>query len=88
MVKVKKEEGKMFKKLRKYIDTNKGWKENNKVYLKEIQNFLDKADNIQDNELKQKIIGQMLRCDNILTQIAENRFLEFYELGYKNAKKE
>lgn len=78
----------MLKKLRKYIDTNKEWKESNKTYLREIQNFLDKADNIQDNELKQKIIGQMLRCDNILTQIAENRFLEFYELGYKNAKKE
>ena len=88
MVKVKKEEEKMLKDSKGYINTYKGWKESNKIYLREIQNFLDKADNIQDNELKQKIIGQMLRCDNILTQMAENRFLEFYELGYKNAKKE
>ena len=85
MVKFEKIEGQYFY---EYMEMVKEWKESNKTYLREIQNFLDKADNIQDNELKQKIIGQMLRCDNILTQIAENRFLEFYELGYKNAKKE
>ena len=53
-----------------------------------MQNFFDKADNIEDNELKQLIIGQMLRCDNVLTKIAESRFQEFYKLGYKNAKEE
>ena len=67
---------------------NRSWKEENKKYLKELQNFFDKADNIADEELKNKAIGQMLRCDNILTKIAENRFEEFYKLGYKDAKEE
>ena len=72
----------------KKIKDNKEWKEKNKVYLKELQNFFDKADNIEDKNLKQLIIGQMLRCDDVLTKIAENRFQEFYQLGYKNAKGE
>lgn len=70
------------------IESSKEWKENNKEYLRELQNFFDKAENILDIELKQKIIGQMLKCDEILTKIAENRFEECYKLGYKNAKKE
>ena len=77
----------MTKNLKGNID-NKDWKEKNKNYLKELQNFFDKADNIEDNNLKQKIIGQMLKCDDILTKIAESRFDEFYKLGYKKAKKE
>lgn len=77
----------MIKNIKRNID-NKDWKEKNKIYLKELQNFFDKADNIEDNNLKQKIIGQMLKCDDILTKIAESRFEEFYKLGYKNAKKE
>ncbi len=77
----------MTRNIKENID-NKDWKEKNKNYLKELQNFFDKADNIEDNNLKQKIIGQMLKCDDILTKIAESRFEEFYKLGYKNAKKE
>ncbi len=77
----------MLKKIEGNID-NKEWKEKNKKYLKELQNFFDKADNIEDKDLKQLIIGQMLRCDDVLTKIAENRFQEFYQLGYKNAKEE
>ena len=77
----------MIKNIKRNID-NKDWKEKNKRYLKELQNFFDKADNIEDSNLKQKIIGQMLKCDDILTKIAESRFEEFYKLGYKNAKKE
>ena len=67
---------------------NRSWKEENKKYLKELQNFFDKADNIADEEIRNKIVGQMLRCDEILTRIAENRFEEFFKMGYKNAKKE
>ena len=77
----------MIKNIKRNID-NKDWKEKNKIYLTELQNFFDKADNIEDSNLKQKIIGQMLKCDDILTKIAESRFEEFYKLGYKNAKKE
>ena len=85
--KVKRERNIMLKKIEEDID-NKEWKEKNKKYLKELQNFFDKADNIEDKNLKQLIIGQMLRCDAVLTKIAENRFQEFYQLGYKNAKEE
>ena len=42
----------------------------------------------RNEKLRNKIIGHLLRCDDILTQIAENRFQEFYKLGYRNAKKE
>ena len=50
---------------------NLNWKERNKAYLKEIQKFLDKADNISDENLKQDIIYQMLRCDSVLTKLAQ-----------------
>ena len=78
----------MFKKKEKYSLENRDWKEKNKLYLREVQNFLDRADNISDEKLRQKIVGQMLRCDKLVTELAEKRFLEFYELGYKNAKEE
>lgn len=74
----------MFKKSRR----NKTWKEKNKIYLKELQSFFDQADNIQDEMLKRDIIFQMLRCDNVLTELAENRFADYYKLGYKKAKSE
>lgn len=78
----------MFKDLREKMKQNKNWKEKNKKYLKELQSFFDKADNIADEELRNKIIGQMLRCDEVLTEIAESRFEKFFKMGYKNAKKE
>ena len=65
---------------------NKDWKEKNKRYLKELQMYIEKVDNIKDNSLKQKIIGQMLLCDKVLTEIAESKFEEYYKKGYKNAK--
>ena len=74
----------MLKKSRK----NKTWKEKDKVYLKELQLFLDQADNIQDEMFKRNIIFQMLRCDSVLTELAEDRFADYYKLGYKKAKSE
>ena len=78
----------MFKNLKNLTNEKSAWKEKDKEYLKELQSFLDKADNITDIELKKKIIGQMLRCDSILTKLAEAQFEKFYNLGYKEAKKE
>ena len=77
----------MIKNLRKKFEKNRSWKEKNKNYLKELQSFLDKAENIKDEKLKKVVIGQMLRCDDILTKIAEERFKDFYKIGYRNAKK-
>ena len=74
--------------IKENFEINKEWKEKDKKYVKELQNFFDKAENITDTELKKIIINQMLKCDNILTQIAELRFEEFYKLGYEHAKKE
>ena len=53
------------------------WKMKNKEYLTELQRFLDKVDNIKDGELKSDIIKQMLKCDKILTKIAEEKIQEF-----------
>lgn len=63
------------------------WKANSQKYLKELQAFLDKAENIQDEDLKKEIIFQMLKCDNELTILAEERFKKFYLQG-KNSLKE
>jgi len=51
---------------------NRDWKEKNEKYLFELQKFLDIAENIEDEKLKINIIGQMLKCDNILTELAED----------------
>ena len=66
---------------------NREWKEKNKKYLKELQIFFDKVDNIEDCELRQSIVSQMLICDSVLTEIAEKMFNDCYEKGYKDAKK-
>lgn len=50
---------------------NRDWKEKNKRYLKSLQKFLDATDRIKDEEIKNHIITQMLKCDLALTEIAE-----------------
>lgn len=57
---------------------NKNWKADSPKYLKELQAFLDKAENIQNEELRKEIIFQMLKCDNELTILAEEKFREYY----------
>ena len=57
----------------KEINNFPDWKMKNKEYLLELQRFLDKADNIENEELKNDIIEQMLKCDKILTKIAEEK---------------
>lgn len=51
--------------------SSRAWKERNKKYLNQLQKFLDATDSIKDEELRNHIIGQMLRCDMILTELAE-----------------
>lgn len=55
----------------KEINNFPDWKMKNKEYLLELQRFLDKADNIENEELKNDIISQMLKCDKVLTRIAQ-----------------
>lgn len=61
---------------------SKDWKEKNKGYLRQLQKFLDVADNIEREDLKQSVIGEMLKCDMILTQLAQRQI----ELAMKNAE--
>lgn len=62
------------------------WKEGNKQYLRELQRFLDRVDNIEDCELRRSVTNQMMICDKVLTEIAEDMFMNFYDEGYKSAK--
>ncbi len=41
-------------------------KKKDKLYLKELQIFFDKVDNIEDEELKSQVLYQMHRCEERL----------------------
>ena len=60
---------------RKLIEKSR-WKNSDKKYLFELQKFLDLVDNIEDENLRKRIINQMLRCDRHVTNIAEEIFEE------------
>ena len=57
------------------------WKTNNSKYLCELQKFLDKVDNIDNENLKNDIIYQMLRCDDVLTTLSAEMFDYYYKKG-------
>lgn len=61
---------------------SRDWKEKNENYLRELEKFFDITDNVTDEKLKLDIIYQMLKCDEILTKIAEEKL----EKEYKNYK--
>lgn len=50
------------------------WKEKDIDYINALNKFFDIVDNVQDEKLKMDIIYQMLKCDKILTNIAEEHF--------------
>ena len=52
------------------------WKNEDKIYLFELQKFLDIVENVEDEELRKEIIAQMLKCDKRVTQLAETMFQE------------
>lgn len=59
------------------MEKESNWKTENKDYLNELQKFLDKAANIENEELREEIIIQMLKCDKELTKAAERKIEEF-----------
>ena len=63
------------------------WKNKNPIYLCEIQKFLDKAENIENEELKKDIINQMLRCDQTLTRLSHEMFEYYYKKGLNHFNK-
>ena len=44
----------------------------------ELERFLDRTDSIKDEQLRREIIARMLICDKVLTELAEQKFLEKY----------
>lgn len=70
-----------------YLSDRK-WKEENNKYLQELQIFFDKMEKIKDQDLRNNLLNQMLQCDKALTEIAEEMFIKYYEIGYKKAKEE
>ena len=50
---------------------SRDWKEKNNNYLQALEKFFDIADNIEDEGLRMEIICKMLKCDEILTKLAE-----------------
>ncbi len=62
------------------------WKANGQNYLKELQAFLDKAENIENEELRKEIIFQMLKCDKELTLLAEKMFEKYRNEKEKSLK--
>lgn len=67
----------------KNMEIKENWKRQSQDYLREVQTFLDKAENIENEELRKEILIQMLKCDKELTKIAEEKFREYYEQGKK-----
>ncbi len=53
------------------------WKEKNKRYLYQLQKFLDAADSIEKDDLRRNVIAQMLKCDLILTELAEKEIRKY-----------
>ena len=72
--------------MKKIEDEN--WKASSLKYLKELQTFLDKAENIQNEDLRKEIIFQMLKCDNELTLVAEEMFNKYYIKGKEKTEED
>lgn len=53
---------------------SRDWKEKNEEYLQALEKFFDLTDNIEDEELRMEILYKMLKCDEILTKLAEKNF--------------
>ena len=73
------------------LKSNRDWKEKNKRYLENLQKFLDATDSIADECLRKHIIIQMLKCDLVLTEIAEKEIKKAKEKGkitYEDLAKE
>ena len=76
----------ILKKMRtKKIQNNLDWKEKNKKYLNQLQKFLDATDSIENEDIKSNVIAQMLKCDKMLTELAQNEIQKYmYKIQEKN----
>lgn len=67
----------IFKRKKNNSAGNKDWKEKNKKYLNQLQKFFDAVDQIEDIDLRKSIITQVLRCDMILTELAQKEIEKY-----------
>lgn len=58
------------------FENNEKWKINDIRYINELQKMFDIVDNVKDEELKNRIIIQFLKCDKILTELAKEQMKE------------
>ncbi len=65
------------KKAKNNSTSNKDWKEKNKKYLDQLQKFFDAVDKIEDIDLRKSIITQVLKCDMILTELAQKEIEKY-----------
>ncbi len=70
------------------IENNLAWKEKNKEYLMQLQKFLDSTDSIEKEDLKNNVIAQMLKCDNVLTKAAQKEIQKYKQRLYKIENKD
>lgn len=63
---------------------SRDWKEKNKRYLNQLQRFLDSVDSIEREDLKNHVIAQMLKCDLILTELAEKEMKKIRNEQYNS----
>lgn len=61
------------------ISKENKWKNQDEIYLFELQKFLDIVENVGDEELRKQIIAQMLECDKRVTKLAESIFQRLEE---------
>lgn len=53
------------------VNSEDEWKTKNNRYLKELQKMFDIVENVEDEDLKRRIIIQYLKCDSVITELAK-----------------
>ena len=48
------------------VNSEDEWKTKNNRYLKELQKMFDIVENVEDEDLKRRIIIQYLKCDSVI----------------------
>lgn len=66
-------------------NNNRDWKEKNQKYLNQLQKFFDAVDKVENIEIRKGIINEVLRCDMLLTELAQkeiNRYKKIIKKHY------
>lgn len=67
------------------IKLNPEWQYEEPEYIKSVEKLMDRMDQIQNETLKQELIGNMIKCHTILINNCEKIFTKMYLKGYGNA---